>query len=96
MKTLKQLIQRLFKKYKLSSDVHFDVWICGVDNNEVIDKEKSFDCCHFHNYEKSKPKDYTDIYRFLEFEVEDYQFEIIESPEYWLFVKLDGINKPFR
>lgn len=96
MKTLKQLIQRLFKKYKLSPDVHFDVWICGVDNNEVINKENPFDCCHFNSYEKSKPKDYTDIYRWLEFEVEDYQFEITELPQYWLFVKLDGINKPFR
>lgn len=96
MKTLKQLIQKLFKKYVLSSDVHFDVWICGEDNNGVIDKDNPFSCCHFFGYEKSQPVDGTDVYKWFEFEVEDYKFEIIELPQYWLFVKLDGINKRFE
>ena len=95
--TLKKLIQKLFKKYKLNPAVHFDVWICGYypnDGEDTIDKDNPWACCHFYGYKRTK-FDSTDIFQWLEFEVEDYEFEISEESEYWLFVKLCDINADF-
>lgn len=96
--TLKRLIQRLFKKYKLNPTVHFDVWICGYCQNEkddIIDKDNPWACCHFNGYKKTKV-DATDVFQWLEFEVEDFEFVITEKPEYWLYVKLLDINANFN
>lgn len=95
--SLKDLIQYLFKEYKLSSTAHFDVMICGYCSNEkvsVLDKDNPWACCHFYGYERTKT-DVTDVFQWLEFEVEDFEFEIRIS-EYWLYVKLVGINADFR
>lgn len=94
--TLKKLIQTLFKKYNLNNDIHFDVWICGYCPNgkaDTIKKDDPWACCHFESYERT---DGNDVFQWLEFEVEDYEFEITETPEYRLYVKLCDINGNFR
>lgn len=92
--TLRQLIQQLFKKYNLSEDVHFDVWICGYCQDEnKIDKDNPWSCCHFYGFNDSKI-DGTDVLQWLEFDVEDFEFEI--SYEYWLYVKLCDLNSNFK
>lgn len=96
--TLKKLIHKLFNKYKLDPTVHFDVWICGYYPNgkeDTIDKENPWACCHFYGYKRTKT-DATDVFQWLEFEVEDYEFTITEKHEYWLFVKLCDINTNFN
>ena len=95
METLKQLIQRLFKTQNLNKNTHFDVWICGLNGRSEIDKDNPYFCCHFNDYKNSK--DGTNIFKWLNFAVEEYKFEIINFPEeYHLFVKLVDINRsPF-
>lgn len=91
MKTLKQVIQSLFKTHNLNKNTHFDVWICGLNESEEIDTQNPYFCCHFIAYKNSK--DGTDVFKWLNFEVEKYNFEIIDYPEeYHLFVKLVDIN----
>ncbi|MDE6060500.1 MAG: hypothetical protein K2G31_03420 [Clostridia bacterium] len=92
--TLKQLIQQLFKKYKLSTDVHFDVWICGYyPNGNIINKDNPWACLHFFGFNDEKI-DGTDVFQWLEFDVEDFEFEI--TYEYRLYVKLCDINANFK
>ena len=94
--TLKQLIKNLFKKYKLNAGVHFDVWICGCypdGKEDRIDKDNPWACCHFYGFNNTKI-DSTDVFQWLEFDVEDYEFEI--ANEYWLCVKLCDIDADFR
>lgn len=93
--TLKKLIQKLFKKYQLNPTTHFDVWICGYYPNgkeDTINKDDPWACCHFEGYERT---DGNDVFQWFEFEVEDYEFEITETPEYHLYVKLSDINANF-
>lgn len=90
--TLKKLIKFLFKKYGLKKNTHFNVWICGYYENEeadIIDSDNPFYCCHFNKFKRSK--DGTDIFQWLEFDVEDYKFEA--NSEYRLYVKLCSIYK---
>ena len=94
--TLKKLIQKLFKKYTLDPTVHFDVWICGYYPNgkdDTINKTDPWACCHFEGYERT---DGNDVFQWFEFEVEDYEFEITETSEYHLYVKLCDIKANFR
>ena len=87
---LEQLINKLFKKHHLNQNRHFDVWICDYadENQSIIDRDNPYKCCHY--YGSDSPRDSTDIYKWLKFEVEDYEFEITGN-EYWLFVKLDDL-----
>lgn len=94
--TLKKLIRKLFKKFELDPTVHFDVWICGYYPNgkeDTIKKHNPFACCHFCGFKRTV-KDPTNVFKWLEFKVEDYEFEI--GSEYHLYVKLCDINANFR
>lgn len=86
--TLDQLICKLFKQYDLSTNVHFDIWICDYNDETQtkINRDEPLVCCHYEGY--PSPQNATEIYKWLRFEVEDYEFEITAHHEYHLFVKL--------
>lgn len=89
--TLNRLISKLFKQYGLNPYVHFDVWICDYadEAQSEINRDEPLVCCHYEDY--PFPEEATEIYKWLRFEVEDYEFEITVHNEYHLFVKLIGL-----
>lgn len=68
--------------------MHFEVWICDYfdETQSKLDRNEPLVCCHYEGYPSSQ--DGVEIYKWLRFEVEDYEFEITDRYEYHLFVKL--------
>lgn len=92
MPTLIELINKLNSDLNLDKKIHFDVWICETDAQNKINKTMPSFCGHF--YWDNVQNNTSDILIFANYNVKNYDFEILDHPkEYHLYVNLNTEDK---